>query len=301
VLFPLNASYTETGTIAINGRNDLIIDGHGSTFTRTSPPVDNVWKPQWQIRSCTDIVIQNMTIVGAWTPNVPRGPTAGNQFEPGINFAGCNGMTIRDVNISRVFGEFILSFDGIWPNSLTNTNVRIERVTGTSAARQGLGIEAVVNAWVTDNTLNDLHYAGISLEQDIPGQAVQNVHVLRNTINGVWGVGVAVPLKGHGEVRDIEISDNVMLTPGSGCLPAVQITYPPNNIGNPQMVAGITIERNSLKALHHGIELTDVASGSVRNNIVEAVGAPLCGPGRLPVSLNNSPNVVVSGNTGIGY
>jgi hypothetical protein len=51
-----------------------------------------------------------------------------------------------------------------------------------------------------------------------------------------------------------------------------------------------------------GVQLQDVASGSVRNNRLENTAGRLCVPPEpQAVYLLNSPNVVLSSNTAVGY
>jgi hypothetical protein len=307
VIFPLNATYHQTNRILVQGRRDLIIDGNGSTFIKTSPTLDGVWAPQWHLTADTNVVLTNMIVRGAYVPTPTRGIIPGNQFEPGIRISGSDAITIRDMQFSNVFGEFVLVLSNyeIGQGQATSRNVRIERVVGTGAARQCIAGSGVVGFWVIDSRLTDCHQTAIDIEIDIPGTKIQDVHILRNTITGYFLTAITVPIKGNpGDVRDIEIRGNITLGPSDTCFPTVLITYATNNVGNPTMLDGIVIEDNQLKSLHHGIQVEDVNSGTVRNNRVENVATPssLCEPPvRTAVKLINSPNVVVSGNTTLGY
>jgi hypothetical protein len=300
VTFPRNATYHITDKIVVAGRTDLVIDGNGSTFTKTSPYADGVWKPQWVLSGCTDLVIRNMTVVGAFPTN-PRDGVPGNQFEPGINIAGCRTATVQDLTVRNVFGDCVLVLD---PESAAiSYNIRIERLTCHGPARHAVVPVGVVGFWLEESILSDIHYSGIDAEMDIAGQPIQDVHILNNTITGFFISGFGVPVKGTtpGQVANIEIRGNT-IGPSDTCWPALLIVYPPNNVGNETIrLDGIVITKNTLRSLHHGIDMVDVNSGSIRNNTIEAIGAGICGPGRQAVKLINSPNVGVSGNTLVGY
>src|SRR4051812_2963524 len=108
VLFPLNQAYHQTDKIVVQGRRNLVIDGNGSSFIKTSPARDGVWAPQWHLTGDTNLVLTNMSVRGAYVPTSPRGIIPGNQFEPGIRISGSDSITIRDLNVSNVFGEFVL-------------------------------------------------------------------------------------------------------------------------------------------------------------------------------------------------
>ena len=307
VRFPLNGIYHQTDRIVVQGRRDLVIDGNGSTFIKTSPTLNGVWAPQWHLTADTNLVLTNMIIRGAFVPTPTRGIIPGNQFEPGVRVSGSEGITIRDMEFHNVFGEFVLVLSNyeIGAGQATSRNVRVERVVGTSAARQCIAGSGVVGFWVIDSKLTDCHQTAIDIEIDIPNTKIQDVHILRNTITDFFLTAITVPIKGNpGDVRDIEIRGNITLKASDTCFPAVLITYATNNVGNPTMLDGIVIEDNQVKALHHGIQVEDVNSGSVRNNRIENVANPpgLCEPpARTAVKLINSPNVVVSGNTALGY
>jgi hypothetical protein len=68
------------------------------------------------------------------------------------------------------------------------------------------------------------------------------------------------------------------------------------------MLNDIVVEDNHFQTLANGVQYQDVASGSIRNNWIENTAGNLCGPPTpQPALLINSPNVVVSGNTEVGY
>jgi len=281
-----------------------VIDGNGSSFIKTSPPRDGVWAPQWHLTGDTNVVLSNMVVRGAYVPSPTRGIIPGNQFEPGVRVSGSDAITIRDMQFYNVFGEFVLVLSNYETGGqATSRNVRIERVVGEHAARQCVAGGGVIGFWLIDSKLSDCRQNAVDMEIDVPGQKIQDVHVLRNTISDFFFSAITVPVKGNpGDVRDIEIRGNVTLKPSDTCFPAVLITYAEGNLGNNTSLTGIVVEDNQLKTLKMGVQLQDVATGSVRNNRFENMAGWLCVPPEpQPVFLVNSPNVLVSGNTIAGY
>jgi hypothetical protein len=303
VTFPLNATYHITDKIVVAGRSDLVIDGNGSTFIKTSPSEDGAGRPNWHLLENTGLTLRNMVIRGSFVPSGNRQIIPGNQFEHGVNVAGGSGITIQDVEIYNVFGDFVTAQTSGDASAPVARNVRVERFVGEHAARQGVSAIGVIGFWLTDSQLTDSWQTGIDMEIDAPGQKLRDIHILRNTITGTNFSPITVPMKGNpGDVGDIEIRGNIVTKPADTCFPSVLITYPPNNIGNSTMLSGIVIEDNQLMTLHNGVSISDVASGSVRNNRIENTAGGLCAPpAPMPVSLSNSPNVLVSGNTAVGY
>jgi hypothetical protein len=309
VLFPSNQTYHQTDKIMVTGRKNLTIDGNGSTFVKTSPSASGAVKPNWWLENDTSLVIKNMTVRGSFIPPSTRGIIPGNQYEHGFTVASGVGITIQDVAVFRVYGEFVTVQPSCAPTSCSiqdppARNVRVLRLVGDYAARQCIAPISVVGFWLEDSKLSNCWQHGVDAEIDYPEEILQDLHFLRNEVSNHWGSAFAVPVKGNpGNVRNIEIRNNRVLTAPDVCLPAIWVTYPDNNVGNASMLQGIVVADNQLKTIYEGVKLQDVASGSVTGNRIEITVSPnLCGPPRgQPVVLVNSPNVVVSGNTGVGY
>jgi hypothetical protein len=317
VMFPAGASYTQTDQIRIIGRNDLIIDGNGSTFTKTSPSADGAIKHQWSIESGNDIVIRNMTVTGAFIPANHNGGVRhlipGLQFEHGFMIFAGTRITIQDVTCKNPFGDCVaVTHERAGSPLVIPNTVVIERVVGEHIAREGVSIAAGIGVWVQDCEFTDVwSNAGIDIEMDYVGEQVRNVHLLRNTFSDFYFQAMLIAVKNGGggpgpggpaDVRDIEFRGNITLTSSDGCQPAIQIPSPDLNVGNPALVEGIVIEDNTLRSRGDAVWLQDVNSGTVKNNTLIAVSTDVCGPPpRTSVRLYNSPNVVVSGNTVVGY
>jgi hypothetical protein len=310
VIFPHNASYTIADRIEVKNRTDLIIDGNGSTFTNRRPPAipNGVHKPNWWLETNTDLVIKNMTVIGAFDASIPR-PGAppiwhNMQWEHGFTVVGGNGIWIQDVVVNNVWGEFVCTqpVAGLEGRGGEPRNVHIERLTGSGAGRNGVAFVGCVSCWLENSTLANLFFFGVDLEPDVPNELVQDIHIRNVAINGVYGSPIVIPFKFvPGQIANIELRGLTMAQPSDICYGAVQIGYPEQQT-NTTIIDGVVIEDSQLKSRYHGLVLKDIGSGSIRNNTITAVGADLCGPpARISVNLINSPTVVVSGNTTVGY
>jgi len=305
VRFPAGRTYRQRDRIRVERRRGLLIDGNGSTFVKTSPHGGETGRPNWELLENTNVTLQNMTIRGALAPG-PRGITPGNQFDHGVVVYGGSGVTVRDVTVRDVFGDFVTTVPsgfvrgGGALGGEVPRNVAIQRVDGRGAARMCIALTAGIGVRVEDSRLSDCRYAGIDLETDVPGEPLRDVKVLRNTISGyyLFAIGVAGPAGSRpqrGDIDGIEIRDNVVATPSDTCWAAVNAERGP--------ISGVVVAANRLRTLNNGVKLVGVASGSVTRNAIEITGNPaLCGPPRaVPVEVTGSPQVRVEANTSSGY
>ena len=305
VSFPAGRTYHQTDAISIERRTGLTIDGNGSTFIKTNAGEDSVARPQWRILEGSNITIEDMTIDGS-LPSGPRGIPPGNQWDHGVYISGGTGHTVRDVTIRNVFGDAVtvapsgLHLYGDATAGQVARDVLIQRVTATSTARMCLGLTGGIGIRAEDNVLSDCRYAGIDLETDAVGEKLQDVHILRNQISGyyLFAIGVAGPVyapPNPGDIDNIEIRGNTTLTASDTCWEPIHAERGP--------VSNLVVADNPmLKSIGDGIELYDVTSGSVSGNTFQLTASPLlCNTPSIPVRLHASPNVTVSGNTGIGY
>lgn len=309
VLFPPQQSYHQTDRIEVIGRNNLVIDGNGSTFTNTRPPKGpkGVHKPNWWLESNTNLVIKNMTVVGAFDASItrPGSPPVWNniQWEHGFNVLGGDGIWITDVTVNNVWGEFVCvqPVEGQEGKGGEPRNVHIERLTGSGAARNGVAFTGCIDCWLEASTLTHVFLAGVDLESNVPNELLHNIHILDVHFNGVYSSAVFLAYKFvPGQIRSIEVRGITMSDAADSCYPAVSVGHP-NQPENTTVVYDVVIEDSDLKARHHGVVLKDIGSGSVANNTITAIGpTAYCSP-RVAVDLINSSSVAVSRNNVVGY
>lgn len=310
VVFPAGRTYHQSDKIAVVGRRDLVIDGNGSTFVSSAPNDGSATiyqaRPNWQVVEGTNVVVKNMTIRGN-LPTGPRGILAGNQYNAGVMIYGGNGVSVTDVSVFSVFGEFVVSnpsgfyYGGGALDGQIPANVHITRLRGEHAARQCVSATAAQGFWLEDSTLADCYQNGVDIEPDVAGERVRDVHVLNNTISGYYFSALTVPTAYQsGDVDGVEIRGNRTTSPSDTCYAPVLIG---GVQGNAFTLANIVVAANTLKTLYDGVKETYVASGSVTgNDITITVSPSFCGPPLgVAVRLVNSPNVVVRSNVARGY
>ncbi len=228
-----------------------------------------------------------------------------NQFNHGFAIFGGDGVTIADVEVRDVFGDFLSQCASgcLDHNALGGEvprHVRVVRLDGTRAARQCVAPTSADGFWLEDSTLRDCWYGGVDLELDVPGATIRDVHILRNRFDGYNLFAIAIPAPGNtGDVDGVEIRGNTTTTAGDTCMPTVVIGYHP---ATPSRMLRVVVEENHLRSLAVGVSFDHVQGGSVRNNRIEKSAMDsLCGPpAPVPVALASS-EAVVGGNVTVGY
>ncbi len=310
VVFPAKKTYSQSDKIVVEKRENLVIDGNGSTFVSSArnDPWATIYqaKPNWVIVEGVNVTLRNMTIKGN-LPSGPRGIIPGNQYNAGVIVYGGNDISVRDVAVYSVFGEFVVAnpsgffYGGGALDGQVPTNVRITGLRGEHAARQCVAVTAARGFWLEDSTLADCYQNGVDVEPDVAGAPLRDVHILRNTISAYYFSAITVPTAYQsGDVDGVEIRGNTTSTPSDTCYPAVLAG---GVQGNSAVLNNIVVADNTLKTLYEGVVDVYVGSGSVTGNSVAITVSPnYCGPPvAVPVRLTNSPNISVSSNTTSGY
>lgn len=319
VSFPAGRTYHVTNSIEVAQRNGLTIDGNGSLFLKTDPNTDGEHQPIWRLLEGSYVTLQNMVIDGQ-QPLGPLGITPGNQFNHGVSILGGTGHAVRaPMTIRNVFGDLVtVAASGQYlQNDATKgqiaRDVLIQGVQGYNAVRMCIAPTAGIGIRVEDNTLRHCRYGGIDMETEAPGAKLQNVKVLRNTIDGatptsefatrvsaiiVVGPGTAKALAD--DISGFEIRGNRILKAPETCYPAITISEQNTERGP---ISNVTVADNTMLTQSHGVSVNDVNTGVVTGNDVTLTRTPgWCGPpASVPVRVLRSTNVTVSANTSRGY
>ena len=198
------ARYRVEGTLDLNRRHDVTLDGNGATiFAGTEGARD---RSHLSIENGYRIVIRDLTIKGAhplagmhaaaWRPD--------KAFQHGIRILGAHDVELDRVHITDVFGDLVLigrSRDGRWSERVWVHNSYLAR-----NGRQGIAVTAARDVVIERNTITDTRRATIDLEPDTPRDGAQNVFVLDNRIGPGWLRFVAA--HGNGPVDQVVIAYN---------------------------------------------------------------------------------------------
>jgi hypothetical protein len=313
VKFAPGGCYAQAGSIKLRDKSDVTIDGQGATFrSATENTALKGAVPNWMLVRGRNVRIQNMTIVGNFHLTGTRSQQrvnqlstegeagATSQFNAGVSVYGGDGVWITDLAIADVFGDGVLTGMSEYVESTAPfehpSNVHVERVTVTKAARHCYSPNQVDGFWLEDSTARDCWYMAIDAELDTTGQTLRNLHFLRNTFDGFMMGGIFIPVAGDASsTRDIEIRGNTFLArPDNVCNDVILVgAYPtnPNTFGN------VVVDGNTMKTSGLAVHFDHVAGGSIQSNRVEYVEAGCAYPDVSPtVKVDNSTGVTVAGN-----
>lgn len=311
VRFPAARKYEQASKIEVRDRNNLIIDGNGSTFTSTANGgTTKAINGNWVLVRGTNITLKNMTAVGSFDLSGPRSLVA-ESADPGYTEAamnygiyGTDGVWIVDVKAFNAWGDALTT--GPAHYALTEqyrtddyaNDVHIIRMEARKTSRHCWAATSGVGVWIEDSSCTDAWYAGLDAETDNSAQPLRDHHYLRNTFDGFNLGGFFIPVPGDiGKVGDIEIRGNRFLTPPDiECNPTLLVGGYPES-GPDREFANVTVRDNEFRTYVRAITLDHVKQGLVSNNritqLVPESGATIlqhCGEER---------QIIVTGSTGV--
>ncbi len=227
--------YRIDGTVRINARTDLVLDGAGATL-RAGTEGDQA-RRHLSINGGSRITVRDLTVRGAM-PNTRLGPEDYREdraFQHGIELRSVQGATVEDVQVLDVFGDFVYVGrvpDGDWSRDVTVTGSRF-----VSAGRQGISVTAGERVTVRGNELRGVSLAIFDLEPNTESDGARTIRVEGNTTGRAAGFWLSSP--GTGEVRDVSVAGNVLRNAPAGLFWV---------IGTPQQPAtGFDVRDNELR------------------------------------------------------
>ncbi len=307
VEFPAGACYAQTASIVIDDRASLTIDGRGATFQKTSPSVPGETGasavPNWRLAGGSQITLQNMVIKGVYrgSPNLP------NQFDSGVLIWGTQGVTLRNLSVASVDGDFVT----VDPDPRSGAplaaatparDIVVDRLRGRGAARQGVAFTSTIGATVTRSVIDGAQN-GVDLEPDAPGEPVRDVRIEGNRFGALTYTAVAAIPGESPAVGNVTIVANRMTLPPDSCYAAITVGGD-STAPSPVLKAGYSIRANTLLTRADGLLLNGVTSGAVAANTITNIGTQgRCTPllPAVPVRAVNSAGVTVLENSELGF
>jgi hypothetical protein len=188
IAFKAGGVYRMDRGIAVQNRHHLVFEGNGATL-RANGSSTSMWADPFIINasatSVTDIVIRNFTIEG----NNPNTGTAiydpGQEVQAGIGVYGGSRIEIAGNTIRKTWADAVYAANGStqdWVNGLwvhNNTLASIGRIAFT--------MNAVQNALLERNTIDQIGGSVLNIEPDHSYQGAVNITLRDNTV-GVWGL-----------------------------------------------------------------------------------------------------------------
>ncbi len=283
VRFPPGGTYHQASRILIKDRNNLTIDGNGSSFitSSTSTSVNG----NWVVLRGTNIILQNMTSAGTFTLEPPyslgKYPEGiGWESNSAYAFYGTNGGGVRDAVARNVWGDGVITgFDGILDATVPEAdwqvarNLVIERIVVDNASRVCLAPTQTINNVFRDSTFRNCWTWGVDAEADAEANGnlhnaltINGLELINNTFEGYNYGAITVPVGGDADtvVGNIKIQGNRLLTgPTQGpCQSSILIGVAQYS----NRIENVVVEDNEIVAMSMAIEFNHVDGGIIRNN-----------------------------------
>jgi Right handed beta helix region len=200
-----DGDYRVEGTIMLNDRHNLLIDGNGARIfaTTTGEPGRN----QIQIRGGSWIEIRNLEIQGAHPHGGLDGYVPELEFQAAITIAGVTDIELDRVNIHDTYGDNIF-IDRLKEKGDRDTvGVWIHDSTFARTGRQGIAVIDGRDIVIERNRFVDMARGTVDLEP-LGELAVENVHIIDNHVGP--GQLLFVPMAGGAPVNRVVIARNTL-------------------------------------------------------------------------------------------
>jgi hypothetical protein len=283
VRFTPAGKYRIDGTIELDGRNDLVIDGNGATFfTNVAGASD---RSHWRFFNGSNLTIENMIIRGASTVGGTSGAfVASMQWQHGVDIRGVNGFQAHGITVSDIFGDCF--YMGIGSGGTWAANVHIYGNTCLRNGRQGVAVSSGRDVEVDHNTFGSIALMTIDLEPNGTTGGASNVYVHDNTI-GTGPRQQALGMIANGPITGITFTANTLVSKSL-------TVYAPANVA--ARIQNVTITNNTSDTGVYAsngaaMELSNVDGLTITGNY-----DPLSGPNMAMVDVTGGCRLAISGN-----
>ena len=301
VQFGPGRCYGQDGTIALNGRTGLVIDGQGSEFRTLTPGGSH--RANWRFVGGRNLTVRNVAVRGSNPTGVYDHPI---EWQHGFSVEGVQTMTLSNVQARETWGDGVFVWHGATSpacgdDASSARNVVIANATLERNGRQGVAVSDAENVTVQDSAIGPVAWSNIDIETDDDCEIARNISVLRNQFGANnYGVVASVGFGADAQVGRLTVADNVQTVPTSGCFGPVRILSPVVPAGQPPVYrSGYTFTGNRLLGTRNGFELRGVRAADVSSNTVALPPTTGCGR-RNGVLLVDSDDVTIRSNAFTG-
>lgn len=302
-VFAKNGCYAQDGSIEVNDRSGLTLEGNGSTFKAVTP--GDPCRANWRIQSGSNITLKDMTVRGINTTGFdgPRQPAPAAQCQHGYSFDSVQGGKLLNSKAYDTLSDPVSiepdrrkgDFCAVPPNRA----IFIDHFYGFNGGRT-LGITDADGVTVQNSYLGDMYDNAIDLETDVPCESTANIRILNNHFGRYRFALVAHTGPDSGERSShIEIRGNVAQAAPLTCFAPIYV-QPSSKQPPGQFRSHYSIRDNQLRTLGNGIYLNTVSDASVTDNSISKSYGTGCITQAYAVDLRNAQRVSVFGNRTLG-
>jgi hypothetical protein len=288
IAFGKNACYRLDGTVIVEDRARLLLEGNGATLRANG--TGNRERGQLVLRGGHDLTVRDLVVRGV---NPHAGATAAAyvaDLEAQHAFAvhGATNVLLEHVQAYDTYGDFVyIGPEGPTPShDVTVANSVLER-----SGRQGISITGAIGVTITGNVISGSARSMFDIETNLRTQPVRDVHIVGNVTGAAVNFWIAN--KGsNSDIGDFVVSGNRMAAPTGGLVFVFARRGTPRGpfefIDNQLSTTGAVNDEGSSGAFYFA--LTD--NVTLRGNTVQLPA----GRNMPAVELHDVHHVDVSGN-----
>lgn len=201
-----NGRHQVDGTVEVEGKQHVIIDGDGAVLA-TDDPGDKT-RQHLAIHESRDVAVRHLAIEGpndAYTPD----SSVVSEFQAGVQIRDSEGVRVHHTTVRDVHGDGLMIAPGKKHEPGTwSRRVRVWRVVVEGAGRQGVFIGGGEDVRVTDSLFGRIGRNAFSMEPAMPGDGYEDVTFENNRVGRVGSRMAAVAGHEGTTGQDVRIVDN---------------------------------------------------------------------------------------------
>ena len=270
VQFGAGRCYRQAGTITLNGRSGLVIDGLGAEFRALTPGDSH--RANWRFVGGRNLTVQNLAVRGS-NPTGAYDPAV--EWQHGFSVEGVQGMTLSKVAARETWGDGVMLWrstpsPACGDDASSARNILIDQATLERIGRQGVAVVDAEEVTVQKSVIGPVSWSNIDIETDDDCEIARHVRILGNSFGANrFGVVASVGFGAGPQVGDVTVDANTQTVPTSGCFAPVRILSPVVASGQPRVYRnGYTFTNNSLLGTRNGFEFRGVRTIDVSTNTV---------------------------------
>ena len=173
--------YDVEGTLLVDSRSNLTIDGHGATLRSfTTGTRERMFI---KVRASTGIVLRNLTL---WGSNAAGVYNSDLEAQHGVGVLGDRNMTIDHITVKEVYGDGVTLTKAGGGSRAPADGVTIRNSTFLTIGRQGISPVFASNVLITGNYFDRIARTVIDMEPDTDAYVIQNI-TIENNRSGRYG------------------------------------------------------------------------------------------------------------------
>jgi Right handed beta helix region len=176
-----DVNYRVEGTLVLEDRHDLRIEGNGARIFATT--TGDLMRSHLKFIGGSDLAVRDLEIEGA----NPHAGLDDRAFVPelegqyGIHLDGVTAIELDGVNVHDTYGDLVYvsrhEGDRRW-----SQQVWIHDSTFARSGRQGIAVVAARDVVIEHNRFTDMRRATVDLEPNSPAWGAENIHILDNQV-----------------------------------------------------------------------------------------------------------------------